>query len=283
MSDEDKKWLEDAMNALSNETDPVKLMKQNIKTLSSLNLRNPSEEEKIKGVACLETINDLCDQIDNASDFIKIGGLRVIIPLLASSFPNFRCLSAELIGNLSQNHPYCQEKLNEFNTLEVLFQLLDYDADNEVKLKALYAISCLIRQNEKLQTNFIELGGINYLLRALQPNNNNNERLKAKTSFLLAQLFRHNDKSRQIALNSGIIEVLLPLLDSNNGQVRENVTSALLALVENNPDAVKVFRQSNLGIMELVLQKMDAIKNIPEFADEFSAYETIYKTCWSAE
>jgi len=63
--------------------------------------------------------------------------------LLKSRHVELRWRSSDLIATLTQNNPYCQNAVVEANLLPLLVKLLD-DAseDEQVRVKALYAISC---------------------------------------------------------------------------------------------------------------------------------------------
>jgi len=66
------------------------------------------------------------------------------LPLLLSSrHAELRWRSAELIATLTQNNPYCQNAVLEVKLLPLLVKLLDSALEDEqVRIKALYAVSC---------------------------------------------------------------------------------------------------------------------------------------------
>lgn len=74
------------------------------------------------------------------SDFFKIGGFSILPICLTSPWPSVRSHGCELIADLAQNNPYCQENLLKCNLLRDLFKLLS--DENVVAVKAMYAISC---------------------------------------------------------------------------------------------------------------------------------------------
>jgi hypothetical protein len=53
-----------------------------------------------------------------------------------------RWRAAEIIAELTQNNPYCQERILEAGLLPVLLSLADVDHNQQVRIKALYALSC---------------------------------------------------------------------------------------------------------------------------------------------
>lgn len=76
-------------------------------------------------------------------DFQKLGGFMVIESGLLSPYNTVKCKTADLIGVLVQNNPYCQNKFIEYPTyINLLMKLVETDLDNKVCVKALHAISC---------------------------------------------------------------------------------------------------------------------------------------------
>lgn len=75
-------------------------------------------------------------------DFHKIGGFCIFRPSLDSSHGSLRWRAAEIIAELTQNNPYCQERVLEAGLLPVLLSLVDTDDNQQVRIKALYALSC---------------------------------------------------------------------------------------------------------------------------------------------
>jgi len=53
-----------------------------------------------------------------------------------------RWRAADLLAVCVQNNPYCQKAAMEMNILPKLITLLESDPSDQVKIKALYAISC---------------------------------------------------------------------------------------------------------------------------------------------
>lgn len=75
-------------------------------------------------------------------DFHKIGGFCIFRPCLDSAHGSLRWRAAEIIAELTQNNPYCQERVLEAGLLPVLLSLVDVDHNQQVQIKALYALSC---------------------------------------------------------------------------------------------------------------------------------------------
>ncbi|KAK4762550.1 hypothetical protein SAY86_008318 [Trapa natans] len=80
------------------------------------------------------------------SDLNNLGGLAVVIRELDHPEPEIRKLSAWVIGKASQNNPTIQRQVLEFGTLRKLMKMVISSCVEEA-IKALYAISALIRNN----------------------------------------------------------------------------------------------------------------------------------------
>lgn len=275
LSEEDRKWLESAMSQFSNESDHIKKMSDEIQVLITLDLYNPGQEDKNQGLASLEILKDMCEHIDYASDFYKIGGFRLLTPLLSSSYAPFRASAAELIGHITQNHAYCQEKLNN-SVLKILCELLDKDMDDDVKLKALYGISSLIRGNKQNQEAFHESNGLSYILKALLTEN---PKLRMKSVFLLSWLLKEPDV-KDAALSMGMVDQLISMLNDQNDQMRELATAALLALVDNYTEAIEECRRPELSLRDILLQRLGDIENNLQFKDEAEMCRCLIEQCW---
>jgi len=104
-------------------------------------LANIIEPSKCSGdAACCQVTLTTCAVI---SDFHRIGGFHILPSLLSSRHAELRWRAAELIATLTQNNPYCQSAVLEVKLLPQLMELLDNASEDEqVRVKALYAVSC---------------------------------------------------------------------------------------------------------------------------------------------
>lgn len=86
----------------------------------------------------------------NFKDFEKLDGYSIFTPLLNHNSPEVRALTCELAGICAQNNPYCQKTLLASKILPLLFYKIDKDTSDEVRIKALFAVSCKLEFiNEK--------------------------------------------------------------------------------------------------------------------------------------
>merc|ERR1712211_49156 len=72
---------------------------------------------------------------------------------------SLRSGGAHLVGEIGQNNPYCQQRFLEEGFLQKLLDQLDKDTDPHCQVKALYAVSCLVRESKEGLAKLAELDG----------------------------------------------------------------------------------------------------------------------------
>ncbi|KAG2455607.1 HPBP1 protein, partial [Polypterus senegalus] len=175
-------------------------MKECLEILNTSEERSSEEEEERddeqlrKKEAALEHLADLCENLDNACDLVKLGGLEFIVSrLLNDPSSGIRWRSAHLIGCACQNMPAVQSHLLTLKALPNLLELVDKDLNDSVRIKALYAVSCLVREEESAFQEFLQLDGFSVLLRGMQ---SGLDKLRTKSAFLLHNLLISHPEHR---------------------------------------------------------------------------------------
>lgn len=208
------------------------MVEQLQKAAETIGSDSASEDEKLDA---LETILNYIDDIDTAADFVKIGGLFVLIPCLSKQMSSqIRCKAALLVAELAQNNPYCQKALLETDILAELMNLL---SENDTSTNGLRAISCMVRGYEPCLTAFIEIGGLECLLGCLQQTDN--EKLITKAIFLLNSLCNDFPAVRDELIKLKVIDFILPTIQPKPEYdiLLETALSALCQFTENNEAA----------------------------------------------
>ncbi|NXV05298.1 HPBP1 protein, partial [Cettia cetti] len=90
----------------------------------------------------LEELGELCESLDNATDFCSLGGLEAVLELLGHPWPPVRAGAARVLGACAQNLPEAQAKALGLGALPALLGGLRGDPDPRVPPAALFAISC---------------------------------------------------------------------------------------------------------------------------------------------
>ncbi len=68
---------------------------------------------------------------------------KLIPKLIENNNDDFRALSFDFIATLAQNNEYCQKTLIDFKVLPLIFNKIENDKSDNVRVKALYAVSCM--------------------------------------------------------------------------------------------------------------------------------------------
>ncbi|KAM7292581.1 hsp70-binding protein 1 [Ixodes scapularis] len=280
MDPERRKWLDDALSEMT--ISPVEEMQKNLKmirdTLDQVNesALPPSEEACSTLQSALENIVEYVCSIDCANDFHKIGGFEVLDPLL--HFPNAVVCSktSALIAELVQNNPYCQREAA--GHLKTLLKLIDTAEDENVRIKALYAVSCMVRHNLPGYLEFEKQNGLAVLMRTLQ---SNVLRLKAKACFLLSSLCSQQTESRETLLQMGFVEQLAALLRHEQGPHREHLLGTLATLVTECASARDECRRPELQLEATLRECVGSASGREECREERDHCALILATCFN--
>lgn len=134
-----KTFLNNALSSLTvNITEELQEVVRFLSNIVSLS----DDDDPCEYESALEKISHYVDNIDIANDFYKIGGFSVLKPCLDCSHSSIRWRTADIIAELAQNNPFCQEKMLEAELLPVLLSMVDADTSEQARIKALYAVSC---------------------------------------------------------------------------------------------------------------------------------------------
>jgi len=273
MDEERRKFLEEALREMS-DSDPVKHLVEKLAILQSC---GESEQDVNIKEAALEDIQEICEDIDLASDFHKIGGFQLLPRYLHSEQEGFRWRTADLIATLVQNNPYCQEKALEFNLLPLLLNVIDTDSSSEVRTKALYALSCLTRDVEAAQEVFVKHDGFSVLIRAMQ---GDVDKLQVKAAFMLNSMCVSQPKYKDTLCELGMVEQLASLLQLEHNSSHEHLMGALASLARDHQRVMAECRRPELGLRELLQQRMDFLKGKEEYLEEYQHCEELQKLCF---
>ncbi|XP_077517973.1 hsp70-binding protein 1-like isoform X2 [Amblyomma americanum] len=281
MDPERRRWLEEAVSNMV--LSPVEEMQKNLKVIQDTLSHEreaagqaPTEESCCTLESALESITEYVGSIDCAKDFHKIGGFDVLEQLL--HFPNgpVQSKTCELIAELVQNNPYCQREAAKH--LKRLLELVDTAKEEAVLLKALYAVSCLVRHNLPMYLAFEKADGFSVLLRALQ---SDSSKLKTKACFLLSSLCSQQEKSRDTLIKMGFVEQLAVLLRHEQGTHREHLLSTLDTLVSECPTAREECRRPELHLEDTLRTSLAAARGHDEFREEHDHCAHILATCFA--
>ncbi|XP_065705489.1 nucleotide exchange factor SIL1 [Patagioenas fasciata] len=131
-----------------------------VKLISKFNSSASTLEEK---VAALYDLEYYVHQVDNAKDFLSMGGLRLVIEGLNSSEAALKEHAAFVLGAALSSNPKVQIEAIEGGALQKLLVILATEQPLPVKKKALFALSSMLRHFPYAQQQFLKLGGLQVL------------------------------------------------------------------------------------------------------------------------
>uniref|UniRef100_A0A663MYS4 Nucleotide exchange factor SIL1 n=1 Tax=Athene cunicularia TaxID=194338 RepID=A0A663MYS4_ATHCN len=131
-----------------------------VKLISKFNSSASTLDEK---VAALYDLEYYVHQVDNAKDFLSMGGLQLVIDGLNSTEAALKEHAAFVLGAALSSNPKVQIEAIEGGALQKLLVILATEQPLSVKKKALFALSSMLRHFPYAQQQFLKLGGLQVL------------------------------------------------------------------------------------------------------------------------
>ncbi|XP_075298276.1 nucleotide exchange factor SIL1 isoform X1 [Opisthocomus hoazin] len=131
-----------------------------VKLISKFNSSASTLDEK---VAALYDLEYYVHQVDNAKDFLSMGGLQLVIDGLNSTEAALKEHAAFVLGAALSSNPKVQVEAIEGGALQKLLVILATEQPLAVKKKALFALSSMLRHFPYAQQQFLKLGGLQVL------------------------------------------------------------------------------------------------------------------------
>lgn len=287
MSEERATWLREALaEVCKGQMDEVEQMKRCLAILQQDKTsekemdgeENRDEDEEDEQESAFEVLSELCENLDNARDLMTLGGLDLCMSQYLSHVQSgLRWRAAQLIASCAQNMPQVQVHLLSIGALPKLLELTDSDPHPTVRVKALYAVSCLVREQEAGLQAFISLDGFSVLMRGMQ---SQNEKLRTKSAFLLLNLLQSHPEHKDTVVSMGMVDQLVSVLRTPHSPFHEHVFGALCSLVEDCPAGVKDCRKSALGLEELLKQRVKELQGKEESQEELDFCKRLRVLCF---
>ncbi|XP_013107171.2 uncharacterized protein LOC106086894 [Stomoxys calcitrans] len=176
LDEERKQFLESVLKSMA-----VDVTGELIKALHILDDPATTTEDKIEA---LDVIRDYIDNIDFANNFVKIGGTRVLIDCLKDDNDMLKINAINVLAELSQNNPFCQQHFLDVNVMELLVAYLK-DSNDQVVASTLYALSSIMQNYEPATSEFAKGEGMPNVLHCL---GNKCSRVFVKACFLISSI-----------------------------------------------------------------------------------------------
>ncbi|KAG7504339.1 hsp70-binding protein 1 [Solea senegalensis] len=285
MTEERKTWLREALaDVCKGQMDEVEQMKQCLAVLRKEETGESEmdeEQEEDERELAFEMLSELCENLDNARDLMTLGGLDLCVSqYLCHVQSGLRWRAAELIASCAQNMPQVQVHLLGIGVLPKLLQLTDSDPHPTVRIKALYAVSCLVREQEAGLKAFLSHDGFSVLMRGMQ---SESEKLRTKSAFLLLNLLTSHSEQKDTVVSMGMVQQLVSVLRSPHSPFHEHVLGALCCLVENCPQGLTDCRNPALGLEELLRQRVKELQGKEESQEELDFCKRLRAKCFQGQ
>ncbi|XP_061555916.1 hsp70-binding protein 1 isoform X1 [Phycodurus eques] len=286
ISEERSAWLREALaDVCKGQMDEVELMKQCLAVLNKEELNGEGDrdeeeedEDEDERESAFELLSDLCENLDNARDLMVLGGLDVCeSKYLCHAQSRLRRSAAQLIATCAQNMPQVQDHLLKMSTLPKLLQLTDSDPHPTVRVKALYAVSCLVREKDTGMEAFLSHDGFSVLMRGMQ---SEHEKLQTKSAFLLLNLLTSHPEQKDTVVSMGMVQQLVSVLRCPHSPFHEHVLGVLCCLVEDCVKGLKDCRDPSLGLEELLRLRARELQGQEESQEELEFCERLRVACF---
>ncbi|XP_040918021.1 hsp70-binding protein 1 [Toxotes jaculatrix] len=288
MSEQRKTWLREALaEVCKGQMDEVQQMKQCLAVLCKEGTseseregeeQRDEEEDEDERESAFEMLSELCENLDNARDLMILGGLELCLSqYLCHVQSGLRWRAAQLIASCAQNMPQVQVHLLNIGALPKLLHLTDSDPHPTVRVKALYAVSCLVREQEVGLQMFLSHDGFSVLMRGMQ---SENEKVRTKSAFLLLNLLTSHPEQKDTVVSMGMVQQLVSVLRTPHSPFHEHVLGALCCLVEDCPQGLKDCMNPALGLEELLRQRARELQGKEESQEELDFCERLRVMCF---
>jgi hypothetical protein len=142
-----------------------------------------------------------------------------LLRVMYGGVPSLQWRAAEVIGTCAQNNPEVQESFFRGGVMPPVWDLLN-SVDEMCRLKALLAISCLVRGSPQLQGYFTEHGGTKKMLEMIRGNAGNGRIVRKCLQILnyVAQNPSAEDREQLEAASKEVESVLVDIVGATDDQ-----------------------------------------------------------------
>lgn len=242
MTDNDKKWLQEAMAEYT--FDEIGEMERLLKIMTELDPENSDNYVEIM-LENLDGLQDLTFSLDMSKNQCILGGLTWLYDLIfTNKHKEIRSKAALILSECCQNEPYIQNSLLKQEPLRQMNRVLQEESIKN-KESSFTALSSLIRGlNIDQKRKFIDCDGVEFLLTLLYDTNSEySVKLKAKAISIIQDLITYEKH-------------LLEDIDVLGKESYKNTTGKI---VNGNSNDIEVIQETN-ATPEQAKPKMDYSK-----------------------
>ena len=180
-------------------------MNRDVEHIQALMANYGNASELAVKVAILEDLDYYMHQVDNARDFVTLGGLtHVVKPSLISSETQVAEKATLLLGSAAQYNPSVQKAILEVKLIPLLIDLLSRPESDlcchTLKSRTVYAMAALVRGNPTSLREFFASGGFDAVMRKVLLDDDHERtqiRLKLKALSFVADVLLENSADNE--------------------------------------------------------------------------------------
>ena len=124
-------------------------------------------------IACLEELEYLVHQVDNAADFIKLGGIDLMLDtIIRGEETDLQIFASNVMAAAAQSNSAVQIHVVKRNGPKILIEKLADENNDLVIKKVMYVLSTVIRNFPAAQSQFLQFNGIEILKKTVTKSTN---------------------------------------------------------------------------------------------------------------
>ncbi|XP_047086384.1 hsp70 nucleotide exchange factor FES1-like [Lolium rigidum] len=282
ISEEERRWLAEAAGRHMAE-DVVSRLRE-----IALLISTPLSVLEAQGITP-DDIEDLLaelqvhvESIDIANDLHSVGGLVPVIRYLRNSNARIRAKAADVVTTVVQNNPTSQKLVMEASGFEPLVSNFTSDSDLTARIKALGALSSLIRNNKPGVAAFRLANGYAGLRDAL---NSESVRFQRKALSLTHYLLSENHSDCSVFTQLGFPRLMMRLVSSDDSGVREAALGGLLELARDTALGNRTLLADQDRLQRLLWGRIQSIRmmapdDLDAAREERQLVDSLWVTCY---
>lgn len=238
---ERKEYLNEVLNSLgSNAVDEMnrifRVMSMNVSDEEIANNGQAADELNNVKVEALESLQDLIEDIDNATDFVKVGGATVCDQALDHPHEQIAFMAITCLASAAQNNPSVQEDLVRIGILDKFVKMLSSDSSSGIlKEKLLRGISAIVGGHAGICERFVRNKGA-LLINNTLAHPGASDTLRTRGAYLVCLLAQDFMPFRNVVAVTGVLDQLVKNLGATEDDaVWEQTLRALVICTKESP------------------------------------------------
>uniref|UniRef100_A0ACD5XEH0 Uncharacterized protein n=1 Tax=Avena sativa TaxID=4498 RepID=A0ACD5XEH0_AVESA len=282
ISEEERRWLAEAVelhmaeDVVSRLREIALLMSTPLSVLEAQGI-TPGDIEDL-----LAELQVHVESIDIANDLHSVGGLVPVIRYLRNSNARIRAKAADVVTTVVQNNPTSQQRVMEASGFEPLVSNFTSDPDLTARIKALGALSSLIRNNKPGVAAFRLANGYAGLREAL---NSESARFQRKALNLTHYLLSENHYDCSVFAQLGFPRLMMRLVSSDDSGVREAALGGLLEIARDTTLGSRSLLADQDRLQRLLQGRIQSIRmmapeDLAAAREERQLVDSLWITCY---